>query len=214
MSAATEDLILQVMATKRRLDEHTADFPKSLRPSVRALSDRGLATATAAPSGEVRVKLTQAGIDLVAPRDPCADARARRDRDESTARRERDREEAQVRWERSHRWVGGLRDFGDIPAVGAVQQATDDVAFQRRVTGQGVRHGEAAQVAVRVVSAVMADQIQAAASAVDALDRITVAWITAGLRCTAQPFCAGCPSCQTITAPTRVNVDPPRSSWS
>jgi hypothetical protein len=54
---------------------------------------------------------------------------------------------------------------------------------------------------VRVTAEAFADQIQAAAGPEQ--DAATVAWVIAGLRCRWQPFCTGCPACQTVTAPLR-----------
>jgi hypothetical protein len=36
-------------------------------------------------------------------------------------------------------------------------------------------------------------------------DPATIAWVVAGLRCPDKPFCTGCRSCFTITAPLRPN---------
>jgi hypothetical protein len=54
---------------------------------------------------------------------------------------------------------------------------------------------------VRVVADELAAQIQEAAG--PGQDPTTISWVLAGLRCPSQPFCAGCTTCFTVTAPTR-----------
>ncbi len=58
-------------------------------------------------------------------------------------------------------------------------------------------------LAIRLTAETLADDLAEAAAGRTDLDPATVAWALAGLRCTAQPFCAGCDTCFTITAPNR-----------
>jgi hypothetical protein len=57
-------------------------------------------------------------------------------------------------------------------------------------------------LSVRVVADELAAQIQEAAPTTS-VDPATIAWVLAGMRCPSQPFCTGCQSCFTITAPLR-----------
>lgn len=54
---------------------------------------------------------------------------------------------------------------------------------------------------VRVVADELAAQIQEKAGPEQ--DPATIAWVLAGMRCPSRPFCTGCSSCFTITAPNR-----------
>jgi hypothetical protein len=71
----------------------------------------------------------------------------------------------------------------------------------RRAAGQRQDYGEELALTVRVAAATFADQIEAAAPA--RMDDEAIRWVLAGLRCPAQPFCAGCTACQTVTSPHR-----------
>ena len=130
-------------------------------------------------------------------RDEGAWAGWRRERDEERKQRAREG------FDRSEQWLA-LRNWGiGLPVVEAVRQAMWDIREYRNANNQQHGTNEQEIVAVRVTCAVMADEIQAAAAARPDLDDTTVRWVLAGLRCPMQPFCLGCLSCQTITAPTR-----------
>ncbi len=60
-----------------------------------------------------------------------------------------------------------------------------------------------ARLCARVTADTLASQIEGAAGPDQ--DALTIRWVLAGLRCPARPFCTGCESCQTVTAPTRGN---------
>jgi hypothetical protein len=89
-----------------------------------------------------------------------------------------------------------------LPAFERVRQATWDVQAYRQAHNQRDGDNELAALAVRVTADTLANQIQAAAG--PAHDPATVRWVRAGLRCPSQPFCSGCPVCQTVTAPDRL----------
>ena len=97
----------------------------------------------------------------------------------------------------------GLRGYGHgVPAADRLERAEWARLEFRRARGQQTNMGrEDVTMAVRIVADTMASEISAAAG--DEQDSVTVAWVLAGLRCPSRPFCTGCPSCQTITSPTR-----------
>ena len=102
----------------------------------------------------------------------------------------------------------GLGGWGyDNPAAQRVTDAMRAVSTWRSVTNQGAMTYVAAtsyempNLVVRVVADTLADQV--ASSAGPEQDAATVAWVVAGLRCAATPFCLGCGACQTVTSPLR-----------
>lgn len=76
----------------------------------------------------------------------------------------------------------------------------------RHANQQDMQGNEMEQLAARICADQFARDIEAAAH--DAgQDPATIAWVVAGLRCPAKPFCTGCRRCFTITAPLRPNGD-------
>lgn len=123
-------------------------------------------------------------------------------------RREEERAEAQVRFDRSRRWLGRLREWGEgVPAFRAARQAQWDIQSFRRANNYQGRDYEDLHVALNVARETWAGEIQEACQGDPDLDPHTVAVIVAGLRCPSRPYCTGCPACQTVTAPTRPNVE-------
>ena len=125
-------------------------------------------------------------------------------------RREQRLAKAQVGFDRSRRWLGRLRDFGwGVPVFTRALDAQRDIREHRLATGYRGADYEDLHVTLNVARETWATEILAAAAGDPDMDAHTVAVIVAGLRCPSRPYCTGCPSCQTITAPTRPN-DPPR----
>lgn len=74
----------------------------------------------------------------------------------------------------------------------------------RYANNQQMQSQELEILAIRICADQFAREIEAAAH--DAgQDPATIAWVVAGLRCSDKPFCIGCRSCFTITAPLRPN---------
>lgn len=106
----------------------------------------------------------------------------------------------------------GLANWGrGVSLFSRVQSAMWAVREWRSVGNQPADFDEQARVAIRVAADTLASQIEAAATATQ--DPSTVAWVAAGLRCPDQPFCTGCRSCQTVTAPLRPCAEPHRGIW-
>lgn len=124
-------------------------------------------------------------------------------------RQEREKASATVEFEK-WRWALSLAGWGyRLPAFRAIQEALQAIGEQRRTSGYRGLDYETETVAVRVLGRHFANEVQAAAT--DEHDPATIAWVIAGLRCPAQPFCTGCSSCFTIAAPIRPNEAPNRS---
>lgn len=110
----------------------------------------------------------------------------------------------------------GLRNYGiDVPAFRRIEDAIRTARDFRRANtngGQLVSY-EPLCLSVRIAADQFAIEIEDHAhDAGSDLDLSTVRTIVAGLRCPARPYCKGCPSCQTITAPVRENTAARRSS--
>lgn len=88
-----------------------------------------------------------------------------------------------------------------VPSFDKYVRALRDVRAWRHASNTRGEDYEPEVLAVRVVADALAEQVLAAAT--DQQDPATVAWLAAGLRCPLQPFCTGCPACQTVTAPGR-----------
>lgn len=73
----------------------------------------------------------------------------------------------------------------------------------RRSNNQQERHEDEVILSIRVTALELATQLEETASGRSDLDAATIAWVLAGLRCSAAPFCEGCNACFTITAPNR-----------
>lgn len=73
----------------------------------------------------------------------------------------------------------------------------------RRANNQQESPSDAVVLAIRTTAAELAAQLDETASGRPDLDGATIAWVLAGLRCPAAPFCEGCNACFTITAPNR-----------
>lgn len=85
-----------------------------------------------------------------------------------------------------------------------VTAATRAVRQWRYVNSQRMQDNEIEIVAIRISADQFARDIEDAAAQPGAsLDPATIAWVLAGLRCPDKPFCTGCTSCFTITAPNR-----------
>lgn len=123
-------------------------------------------------------------------------------------RREAELADADARFTRSRRWLGSLRDWGEgVPAFRKAREAQWDIRSQRRARNVAGRDYEDLHIALNVARETWASEIEQACQGQPDLDPHTVAVIVAGLRCPARPYCTGCPSCQTITAPTRPNKE-------
>jgi hypothetical protein len=90
----------------------------------------------------------------------------------------------------------------EAPVLARVIKAVAAVRQWRYVNNQQMQTDEMEVIAVRVAADQFAADILNAAH--DAgQDPTTIAWVVAGLRCPARPFCTGCRSCFTITSPLR-----------
>lgn len=85
-----------------------------------------------------------------------------------------------------------------------VVKAFSAVRQWRYVNNQKMQTNELERLAVRICADQFAREIEDAAHGAGQ-DPATIAWVTAGLRCPARPFCTGCRHCFTITAPLRPN---------
>jgi hypothetical protein len=95
---------------------------------------------------------------------------------------------------------------GELPVAKRLSEAIWALREWRDANGQDRNMGDGElNLGVRVVADALAGEIAAFATAEQ--DASTVAWVLAGLRCPAQPFCTGCRSCQTVTAPHRLTGD-------
>lgn len=105
---------------------------------------------------------------------------------------------------RFDKWIGFLNLAGygfDTYVFRRVKEAVYDVRAWREASQTRGGDYEVETLVIRVAADTFASQIEAAA--LPEHDRHTVAWVVAGLRCPARPFCSGCPSCFTATSPTR-----------
>lgn len=127
---------------------------------------------------------------------------------EQRQRRERI-EKARVRLERSRKYLH-LGDRWRLRAFTKAVEAAADIREWRQANNQARGDYEDEVVVMNVVREVWADEIQEAAAGDPQMDPHTVAVILAGLRCPSRPYCRGCPACQTVTAPTRPNIEPKR----
>lgn len=75
----------------------------------------------------------------------------------------------------------------------------------RYANNQRMQDNELERLAVRICADQFARDIQDAAHSAGQ-DPATIAWVVAGLRCPAQPFCTGCDACFTVSAPHRHDV--------
>lgn len=73
----------------------------------------------------------------------------------------------------------------------------------RQVNNQQQRQEDVVNLAIRITAAELAAQLAESAAGRPDLDENTIAWVLAGLRCKATPFCEGCNACFTVTAPNR-----------
>jgi hypothetical protein len=109
-----------------------------------------------------------------------------------------------VRFLGVHRHTGtpGRSRVKTVPVFDRLDKALRAMREFRAARSQGGgRDDEEISLAVGVVADELAGQIAAAATT--GQDPATIAWVLAGLRCPRQPFCTGCPSCFTVTAPLR-----------
>jgi hypothetical protein len=86
---------------------------------------------------------------------------------------------------------------------GRVTQALSALREWRRANNQQERPDDEVTLAIRVTAAELATQLAETADGRTDLDSATIAWVLAGLRCPAAPFCEGCTACFTVTAPNR-----------
>ncbi len=100
---------------------------------------------------------------------------------------------------------GGVFDGRRLPVFTRLEKALFALREWRNANQQRHEWREEVALAVRVVTDSMASEIAAAAG--EQQDAATVAWVVAGLRCPARPFCRGCDACFTIDAPHRADVD-------
>lgn len=84
-----------------------------------------------------------------------------------------------------------------------VDRALSALREWRRANNQQESPQDAVVLAIRVTAAEIATQLDESAAGRPDLDPATIAWVLAGLRCPAAPFCEGCNACFTITAPNR-----------
>jgi hypothetical protein len=84
-----------------------------------------------------------------------------------------------------------------------VEKAWSALREWRQANNQQERHEDEVKLAIRVTAAELAAQLDEAAAGRPDLDAATIAWVLAGLRCPAAPFCEGCGACFTVTAPNR-----------
>lgn len=85
-----------------------------------------------------------------------------------------------------------------------VTKARAAVREWRYVNNQQMQDNELEILSIRIAADQFARDIEAAAHEAGQ-DPATIAWVVAGLRCPDKPFCTGCRSCFTITAPLRPN---------
>lgn len=126
-------------------------------------------------------------------------------------REEARRTSVRVEFDRWRQFLGGLRRSGlgsrGCEIYERVLKATSAIREYRYVMNQRVQDNELEVLAIRIAADAFASQIAAAAD--QNKDPDTIAWVVAGLRCAAQPFCIGCAFCQTVTSPhRRVEMDP------
>lgn len=73
----------------------------------------------------------------------------------------------------------------------------------RQANNQQERREDVVNLAIRITAEELAAQLAESAGGRPDLDAATIAWVLAGLRCSATPFCEGCNACFTVTAPNR-----------
>lgn len=83
-----------------------------------------------------------------------------------------------------------------------VVEAFRAVSEWRYANNQRGQDHELERLAVRICADQFAREIEDAAHAAGQ-DPATIAWVVAGLRCPARPFCTGCDACFTVSAPHR-----------
>jgi hypothetical protein len=116
--------------------------------------------------------------------------------------------------EKFHHWrrfVSFSSNKMRVPLFNRVRDACSDVRQWRYVSNSLGDDYEQEIVAILVTADTLAAQIEA--NAPTTADPVTIAWVTAGLRCKAQPFCTGCKACQTVTSPLRPNAEIPRGPF-
>ena len=84
-----------------------------------------------------------------------------------------------------------------------VDRALSALREWRQANNQQERPEEKVNLAIRTTAEELAAQLAESAGARPDLDPTTIAWVLAGLRCPAAPFCEGCNACFTVTAPNR-----------
>lgn len=87
--------------------------------------------------------------------------------------------------------------------VRRVREAAQALNAYRRVRNQPMFGDYEYILPIRISADQFVHDIEDAAGERDDLDPYTIAWVLAGLRCQARPFCRGCPTCFTITSPHR-----------
>ncbi len=120
--------------------------------------------------------------------------------------------EADPELARFDRWTPFLHlgnyGFG-VPAFDRLREAGFAVRGWRQKSRSRGGDYDDVILGVRVSADAFASDILAAA---EGRDPDTIAWVVAGLRCPARPFCKGCTSCQTVTSPLR-EVEPSHRGW-
>lgn len=111
-------------------------------------------------------------------------------------------EKADAGFARFRRYLGRL-SLWDVPAFVTAVRASDAIREYRDAHGQQRDDHLDIVVAVNAAARTWAREIQASAAGDPLMDPVTVATIVAGLLCPSRPYCTGCPSCQTVTAPHR-----------
>jgi hypothetical protein len=99
---------------------------------------------------------------------------------------------------------GGNYGTKSAPIAARVQAARRALDAWRNANNQRHNPDDIENLIIRISADQFAADIQGAAGPEH--DPSTIAWVLAGLRCPAQPFCTGCPSCFTVTAPARHDV--------
>lgn len=101
-------------------------------------------------------------------------------------------------------------DLGSWDRRGRARRLHDKVAAAlsalrewRRANNQQGRPADEVNLAIRTTAEELAVQLAESADGRPDLDPATIAWVLAGLRCPAAPFCEGCNACFTVTAPNR-----------
>jgi hypothetical protein len=89
------------------------------------------------------------------------------------------------------------------PLYRKVERAWSALREWRHANNQQPRYQDEMILTIRITAETMAEQVASAAGGRADLDPDTIAWVLAGMRCTARPFCAGCDTCFTITSPGR-----------